>query len=445
MDRNGVSYRVLMLFCSNAILQLMGFVYRVILSRYAGAAALGLNSLVMQLYGIMVSVCISGLGTAVSALSARLERDRISALLKTALAVYAALWTAMALPVFFLGGVISAGVLGNIGLKRTLYLMLFCIFMTGVENILKSVHMGTRHVKPCAASELLEQGVRFSLVTLLLKHAADGTDDGTVFLIMLGMTLSEFVSVGFLSVSFFRSFGFRGFGKREKLMVGELSRIAFPATLTSVSSTVFASAGSLLLPNALVSSGMEYGAALAEIGVMNTVSVPITMLPMALIGAVSAVIMPEISKAQVSGKDPKPFIVKVFAVTAAFGAASLTVLSVFSGRIAELFFSRSIDVGLFVLFAVKAFIIFLQIVSIAVLNGLMHQKKVLVFAVTGEAYQLALILLLSPVLGMRGYCAGMIAGELLRLVLNLFAIAGTIKSCGFRECDMVKSKKTFSL
>ena len=423
-----------MLFLSNALLQLMGFVYRMALTKNAGASALGLNSLVMQLYSIIVSVCISGLNVAVSTLAARLDKNGIAPLARLALFAYTALWFLMAAPFFILRNSISVRVLGDAGSSATITVMLVCIFMTGIENMLKSLHFGTGNVLPCAVSELTEQGVRFLLVTLLLKKLSHDTDTETVLYIMLGMTLSELVSVSFLSVSFLRKFPRGDGGGSVKLK--DIAGVAFPATMTSVASTVFASAGSLLLPAALVSFGMTRNDALSIIGVMNTVYVPITMLPMALVGAVASVVMPEISMRRAKGNPVDVLIKKAFLAAAGFSAGLLTLLYCFSGVITNTFFGLEPDRKLLFLLTVKAFIICCQVISVAVLNGLLKQRTVLLFAVTGEAYQLAMILLLVPRLGILGCALGMIIGEALRLICNLFAV-----NSGKMGKDVVESDK----
>ena len=422
MRRSSVSYRVAMLFCSNAILQLMGFFYRAALARSAPASALGLNSLIMQIYGIIVSFCISGLNVAVSAIAARTERSGIRALLRSALYIYFALFAAAALPVSLFPKRICLLALGCEDADRDLLLMLLCIFMTGIENVLKSVHMGTKHVKQCAASELCEQGVRFLLVIMLLRTLGHDTDAGTVFLIILGMTASELVSVGILTASFAKLYGKceRPHGAPYAV---KLVKTAFPASLTALSSTVFASVGALLLPGLLIRRGMAREAALAGIGALNTVYVPLTMLPMAFAGAAAAVIMPEISHSVSVGGDPKGIIRKAFACVAAGGAASFCMLALFGPELCSSVFGMRPDAALFILLSAKACVIYLQVVSVAVLNGLMRQRTVLAFAVLGEAYQTALTALLAPVLGLMGYAAAMLAGELLRLLLNLASIS----------------------
>lgn len=409
------------------------------LSREAGVIALGMNSLVMQIYGIVVSVCISGLNVSLAALSARTKNDEMGRLLFAALPVLLALWSAIAAPLFLFRKALADHVLGNRGLYPTLSLMLVCILMTGIENVLKSIHIGSKLVSRSAVSEVLEQGVRFFLVIMLLKNTERSLESETVFLIILGMTISEIVSVTFLFVSYVKYFGFPKLLSLNSGVLSDVVKIAFPATLTSVSSNVFSSAGALMLPSLLTGYGMTAEEALSEIGVMNTAAVPISMLPMAFVGAIAAVIMPEISEKHSKKEDPSRIIGISFLIVMLVGSVSIAALFVFADDIAEKLFGLCIDSSVMRLLNIKAYVIFFQITSVSILNGLMKQKTVLTFAFIGEVYQLIMIMLLTPVFGLRGYAAGMIIGELLRFVLNIIAVKDEINKWQLqRQYDRIK-------
>lgn len=411
-----------MLFCSNAILQIMGFAYRIALSRTAMDSALGLNSLVMQVYQMIVSVCISGLNIAVAGFAAKLDSPSMARLFKSSFIIFTFLWLLMAVPLMIAGEGFCKTALGNGRVYPTVCIMLVCIFMTGVENILKSIHIGTKNVRQCAVSELCEQAARFLLVINLLKGLTDKSDENTVFYIMLGMVFSEFVSVGFLLTSFGRKFGLKDKGSKKGLYIREITDVGFPATLTAVASTFFASIGSLILPNALMRYGLTYNGALAQIGEMNTVCVPITMLPMAFVGALSAVLMPEIRGIVERNGSPWRLIRRAFSFVTVAGAVASLLLFVFYRSISQGMFGRSPDHALMGILIIKGMVIYLQVTSIAVLNGLLKQRTVLVFAVLGELYQLILIMLTVPVLGINGYAASMVVGEALRLACNMLSV-----------------------
>ena len=62
---------VALLTITGILSQLVGFVYRVFLTRMAGAEILGLYQLILPIYSVLLSLTSVGLTTAVSNLSAR--------------------------------------------------------------------------------------------------------------------------------------------------------------------------------------------------------------------------------------------------------------------------------------------------------------------------------------------------------------------------------------
>ena len=61
-----ILYAAGVLACGNVLLQVLGFVYRVVLSRFAGAEGLGVYRLVNSVYLVLPAGCLSGVATASS-------------------------------------------------------------------------------------------------------------------------------------------------------------------------------------------------------------------------------------------------------------------------------------------------------------------------------------------------------------------------------------------
>lgn len=427
--------RVLILTSSNLMLQLLGFVYRMMLSRLAGSEALGLQSLVMQVYSLTVSICISGLNVAVMTLAARLEGNAagIRKLTRAALLLFLFLFACAALPIFAFRAGIAERLIGDAETKTSIVLVLICIFMTGLENILKSVHFGSGIVHRPAISELIEQSIRYLLVFLLLKFVSNGTDHGIAALIILGMLGSEFFSVSFLAVSFKKSFPNNSAkqGQSGGETIRELVRILIPAGLTSVAGTVFASAASLMLPSRLMLAGYTRTQALSSIGILANVAVPLVFLPTAFASALSNVALPCVSAAFSNGDIGG---VKRLA-RGSIGAAALAFLVFdlpllpFFGKLAAVLFGSVPTLLCFLLLSLKAGVIYMQVAASAALNGMMKQKGVLFLAIFGEVSQLLLIYTLSalPALHIYGYLAAMAAGEGARLILSLIYLHNCIR------------------
>lgn len=453
--RCGARKRVLILTSSNLALQLLGFVYRMMLSRLAGSEALGLQSLVMQIYSIIVSICISGLNVAVMTLAARLGGNsiRLRTLTRSALTLFALLFAAASLPIFVFRSQVAAKLIGDPEAQTAVVLVLACILLTGIENVLKSVHLGSGLVKRPAVSELIEQSIRYLFVFLLLKTVSDGSDHRIAALIMLGMLMSEFFSVSFLTISFRKSFPLikkhaRTFAEKSERRhaIGELIGILLPAGLTSVAGTVFASAASLMLPSRLMLAGYSRQQALSAIGTLGTVAVPLVFLPIAFAGAVSTVALPAVSEAFSRGDTSRVRSIAIRSIGAAAAAFVLFDLPMlpFFGKLCAVLFGKVPTSLCFVLLSIKAGVIFMQMAASAVLNGMMKQKSVLYLAIFGEISQLVMIYALAalPQLHIYGYLISMAVGEGARLIASLVYLHGCIRSSTGRRLLPSKTKQS---
>ena len=159
-----ILYAAGVLACGNVLLQVLGFVYRVVLSRFAGAEGLGV-------YLVLHAGCLSGVTTACSRLSAaceaRGESGRLGAVLQLAFRAFFALSAACAAVVLLCGGSIAANLLGDGRCARAFPYMLLCLTLTGVENIFKSLFIGLERVQYTACSEVGEQLIRIVEVSFL--------------------------------------------------------------------------------------------------------------------------------------------------------------------------------------------------------------------------------------------------------------------------------------
>ena len=413
--------RIAILTLSNLSLQILAFIYRMMLLRLAGSETLGLQSLVMQVYSMLAAVCIAGMNVAVIASAARIGTDgngtAIGSLTKAAILLFLLIFAAMALPLFVLRKSVAEKLIGDGGAALSIVLVMLCILLTGIENILKSVHIGTGHAGRTAVSELVEQSIRFLLVMLLLKKFCSGGSSLKVALIMAGMLGSEFVSVSFLSASYKKLFDpeQRSNGGGVAKAVSMLVPILVPAALTSAAGTVFSVCAELMLPSRLMLAGYTRSEALRSIGALHGAAMPLVMIPMAFIGALSVVSMPAVSSAYAAGDGRGVKRIAsgcILAASAAFLLVNVPALPYLPKLSLKLFGIE--PTGLcFALLTAKAGLVFLQIAVRAILNGMMKQRGVLVIALIGEAFQLALIIILSSVrtLHIYGYLIAACAGE----------------------------------
>ena len=194
--------RLFLLCVSNIGLQLLGFVYRIFLSRFAGAEGLGVYRLAFSAYIVIHAATLSGVTMACTRLSAEWSAQGRAGAVRQL--VYRAARTFLCF--FLCAGTILLGFRDWIGTEllgdgRTvdaMPIMLVCILLTGVENILKSTMIGMNRVDNAAASELTEQIVRIGATIALLSFEQTADLGRIAVLIFTGMAISECVSAAMM-------------------------------------------------------------------------------------------------------------------------------------------------------------------------------------------------------------------------------------------------------
>ncbi len=431
LNKKTFFYQAALLALSNTVLLLLGFVYRVMLGRLAGAEGLGVYTLTIQVYAIVMSVCVAGLCVGVThvsaSLAARHDTLGIRRLVRFAMFCFITLLGIMAVPIMLMRNQIASGILGDARTANALWMILICILLTGAENILKAMFHGTRMVRFTAISEVGEQVLRILLASLLLSRFINDDHGHTAFLILSVMTLSELYSVLFLGASYFAKFRIPAQPKKPATGIRRsFLKIAVPSALTSMLSNVFASISVVIFPSRLMLSGYTRAQAVSALGLISGMVMPVLLLPSALVGALCTLIMPSIA-ASISRGDHPDLIRKVnkgIEAAGLLGLPATAVLLPYIPMLCGLLFGQTVPPALADALSMQAITAYYLSISISILNGIGKQKQVLILAAIGEALQLALVWALTavPSLHVYGYIIGMLSGDLLRVAVGFILI-----------------------
>ena len=184
---------VAVLTLTGVLSQVVGFVYRILLTRLAGAEILGLYQLILPVYSVLLSLTSVGLTTGVSNLSAWYQALGNQRVIDQVRGQAVKLFLLLALVpcgllLLFSDGV-SVYLLGDARTRLGLMLLVPCLVLTGVENLQKHYFYGTGRVCPAAVTELIEQILRSVLVLALVWATIPATAEEAVGAIVLGMAL----------------------------------------------------------------------------------------------------------------------------------------------------------------------------------------------------------------------------------------------------------------
>ncbi len=426
----------LLLTATGLFSQVVGFLYRMALSRLIGAETMGLYQLVMPVYSMLMSVTAVGLTVAVSTMSARYhalgDSGAVKLVLRRALRNFFLLAVPLGLAVAALSDPISVYLLGDARTRLGVVVMVPCMLLTGVENLHKHCFYGIGRVRPPAAVETAEQLIRAGAVLLLLAALLPRSAEETVGVIALGMVLCEVFSAGALTLLFRRHWrrfppgapGVEISGKR-------LMAIAVPVGATSLLGTLLNSANSVLIPAKLVEGGMALPEAMSEFGVLCGMTLPMLGLPTGFIGALCLVMVPDLSRRTAQGdrRAAGGFLDRVMSATSLLMAPAMALLTVIGPTVGAAMF-RDERVGELILpLAVGTLLGCYQSVLSGALNGLGLQGKAARNAILSDIVQLAFTFFAVSRFGLAGFAAGFVASGLAGAGLNL---ASVLRAAGLR-------------
>ncbi len=438
IDKRSVRYGAVILTGANIASQLLGFVYRMLLSRLIGAEGMGLFQLIFPFYSLALALGTSGICVAVSRLAAEYMALSNFAALKTlvrrALTIFFVIFLVISGVAGFFAAPIAKGFLGDERTRLAVYALIPVIFFTGIENIHKNYLYGTKEVNPPAFSDLMEQIVRMTAVVGLLWIFLPQPDERMLMLIVIGMLVCEVASSLFLRTVYRRRIRrLPDGGEHDKKLTRRLISIAAPVSFTNLINNLLSSLIVILIPRMLAASGLSQSQALGEFGVLFGMAMPLLNLPSALIVGLGLVMVPKLSENMALGNyaDLRHKVSRCILATSFTILPVLAVMTPLGKTLGWYMFGQQVDSVYMLPLAIgTAFSIYMAIFG-SILNGLGKQNVSAINFLVGNALELAMVaaLVRIPQVRMMGYVAAFVASTALTFALNFYQV---VKTCGIR-------------
>lgn len=430
-------YGTLVLTVTGVISQLMGFLYRVFLSRLIGAENMGLYQLLMPIYACALSIVSVGLSVSVSRLSAEhraLQNNRaIGQVVRQCLIFLLILFGLVAAATILFYDPISVYLLGDARTQMGLLLLLPCVLLTAIENIHKHYFYGTGQVRPPAFAELSEQLIRITAVLALLLVFLPQNNETTVGLIVMGMGICEVVSAITLVTLYrhnLKHAGRIGTPLPSKQIRRSIRSIAIPISATSLLENFMSSINAVIIPQRLVVAGWTVTNAMSAFGILFGMALPMLLLPSAFIGALCTVLVPKLAQSTALGRREEinqrlgKALVSTSLIVLPFLALMLTIGPILGEA---LFLEPSVGDYLPILSIGVLFSCYESVLSSA-LNGLSSQQAAAGYSLLCGFVQLVITYVGTaiPGVGLYGFLIGFVVSSILGVVLcGICLVKGT--------------------
>lgn len=424
--RSSLIKGTLILTLAGTLSRFIGFFYKIFLSRTIGAEALGIYQLIFPLFAFCLALSCGGLQTAISRYTASSKTDRIArSYLTIGTTLSLVLSFCCAIFLFRYADFLSLHLLGEARCEPLLRIMAVAIPFACIHACISGYYYGRKKAGIPSASQLVEQLIRVLGVWLVCSILTEQQQEFTAAIAVWGLVFGEIASALFsltaLSAKKNTVFQKSAFQKTTntafydlKARTSNLCSMAIPLTINRVSLSLAQSLENILIPLSLRSFGYSSEDALSVYGILTGMVFSTIMFPAVLSNSLSAMLLPEIAKAQAEKKEQQiaHLIRKTIESSLVFGFLC-TLLFLLGGSYIGVFLFGNHLAGVYIrtLSWISPFL-FLSGTLCSILHGFGKPKTVLALNIIGSCIRIFCIFYFVPMIGIRGYLWGMLASQI---------------------------------
>lgn len=399
---------------SQFISGIIGFVYRVFLSKHLGPEGMGIYQQTLAFYFTSITFITAGIPLSVSKLVAE-SRTQGNVIGKT-------LTPALLLTTGFsvIGSVFLIGVSIFLNLPA-IFVVLPAAIMVGFSSVLRGYFLGIRHTVPLCWSTLAESVLRTAAGVFLVSRGHGlWWEKGTMGAVT-ALTVGELVSLAVYVIYFRKSFGkLREYPAKKSGFAGILN-IAVPVSLSQILRSLSGSLVAVLLPMSLGFSGLSRSEALALYGKASGMAFPLIFFPALFTMSLSSNIIPHISKTVSLGKSSAAFDLsqKVLTLTSLYAFAVAGFFVALGKPVGDMLFHGFELKGIIISFAAGIPFFYTDRVLTAILRGAGDNKTPLINSAADPTISIIMLLILTPKLGIYGYAIASITAEAVTSLISI--------------------------
>ncbi|MDE7405359.1 MAG: oligosaccharide flippase family protein [Clostridiales bacterium] len=269
----------------------LGFLFKIYLSREIGAVGMGIYSVALSFFFVLITLLTSGIPLVVSKQTAT-NKSESGGVCSAALIFE--LITALVVCLLVVTFQRPIGSLFAERQSMTLVIvMLPALVFSGVYSAFRGVLWGEKRFMSVSAVELIEQVARIIGCVVLFSLFSDKT-----VAVAASMTVACVVSA--LAVALFYFCGKRKL-KSPKTHFKPLIATSVPITLSRTTSSINNYVIAIAMPFLLMSSGLNSEQSMYVFGSCVGMALPLLYLPITVVGSLAFVMIPTLSEAYASG------------------------------------------------------------------------------------------------------------------------------------------------
>ena len=421
----------LLLTITGVLSRIIGFFYRIFLSRTIGAEGLGIYQLIFPVLTLCISFTSSGIQTSISKYVAqeqgRNEKHAGIRFLYVGLFLSLLLSVIVCIFLFMQADYIAVKILGESRCRDLIRIMAYSLPFCSIHSCINGYYYGRKKTALPSITQLTEQIVRVGSVYIIYLIYTEKNLALTPSIAVWGIVCGEIASM-LISVTAIR------FSKYSGSLIGalkKLTRFCIPLTANRVTINLFVSIEAILIPANLKLFGYSNTDALCVFGILTGMAMPMILFPNVLTSSVSVLLLPTISEAQAACNQKliARAIKKTIEYCMILGLFSTLFFLLTGNFIGQVVFQNTLA-GVFIT-TLSWICPFLNLATTltSILHGLGKATCAFVLNLTGCLIRIFFIFILVPIYGIRPYLYGMLVSQLFVSASALFVIMRFRNDC----------------
>ena len=416
---------VFLLTIFSVISRLLGFLFKVYLTRLISTETLGLYSIVLSIFMVFVTLVSSGLPITISKLTASNKvqnnvQNTYSSV--TGALIIQITFSIILTLVLLLFKNFFIGVLASIDSYYMLIALTPAIITSAIYSPFRGYLWGEKQYFKVSIVEFFEQLIKIIVLFVLTKLTINLN---SMYPIGITISLSHIFSIS-IGVIFYFVCG--GKLNRKQIEYKPIVFSSFPLTATRFCASLMSPLTSLILPLQLVKAGFTNSQALSMLGVAMGMTFPILTIPTTLIGSLATALIPEI--ATLLKQNNKEQLTHQINASILFTVCcSFLCFSVFlplSCPICEFLFNN-LDAGNYLFYSVWTIIpTGLSAITTSILNSLSQEKYTFRYFVYSAILSIITIFILPKFIGVHTLFVSIGLSMTITYLLNIYRINKTL-------------------
>lgn len=269
--------------------RVLGFIFKIYLSRQIGAVGIGVYSVALSFFLVLLTLITSGVPLVVSKSCAKTnDKNKIGSICSAALIIELIISVLICLSVLLLKKPLSSIVTESESMTLVI-IMLPAIIFSGVYSAFRGCLWGKKRFISVSVVELIEQVARIVVCIVLFTLFTDKTR-------MVAVATSASCLISALACAALY-FAFKGRLKNPRGELLPLFKSSVPITLSRTAGSLNNYLIALAVPFLLLSSGNNSTQAMYVFGSSIGMALPLLYLPITVVGSLAFVLIPTLSEA----------------------------------------------------------------------------------------------------------------------------------------------------